>query len=208
MFVNKNRFDFGTRHDKRIIDDVVLPPWAHGDPRYFVDVQRRALESEHVSRHVHRWIDLVFGYQQQGAAAIEAGNVFHHLSYAGAVDIDAIADPLKKEATLAIIQNFGQTPCQLFRKPHPTRAETSPSGLATPLTISQNPELLIGSQAIVCEVDGPVGQIRWLQGSERKSVAVPKERALCPNSKARVMEWGRPDGSLLFLEEEKVLRAT
>lgn len=42
---------------------------------------RRALESPHVSRRLHLWIDLVFGYLQRGRAAIEADNLFYHLTY-------------------------------------------------------------------------------------------------------------------------------
>ena len=44
-----------------IADSVQLPPWAenHVD---FVHKHRKALESEHVSAHLHEWIDLIFGY--------------------------------------------------------------------------------------------------------------------------------------------------
>lgn len=44
-----------------IADSVELPPWAenHVD---FVHKHRKALESEHVSAHLHEWIDLIFGY--------------------------------------------------------------------------------------------------------------------------------------------------
>lgn len=42
---------------------------------------RRALESPHVSKRLHLWIDLVFGYLQRGKAAIEADNLFYHLTY-------------------------------------------------------------------------------------------------------------------------------
>lgn len=48
-------------------------------------------------------------------------NLFHYLSYEGAVDIESITDPLEKESVIATINNFGQTPRQLFKKPHPKR---------------------------------------------------------------------------------------
>lgn len=46
-------------------------------------LKREALESEHVSRHLHQWIDLIFGYLQKGEPAIEAHNLFHPLCYEG-----------------------------------------------------------------------------------------------------------------------------
>jgi hypothetical protein len=47
--------------------------------------------------------------------------VYYHLSYEGAVDIDAIPDLQERTAQISHIQNFGQTPSQLFKKPHPRR---------------------------------------------------------------------------------------
>lgn len=40
--------------------------------------------------------------------------MFYYLTYEGAVDIDAILDPVQKAATIAQIDNFGQTPRQIF----------------------------------------------------------------------------------------------
>lgn len=43
-----------------ISDSVKLPPWAE-NPVDFILKHRMALESEHVSEHLHEWIDLIFG---------------------------------------------------------------------------------------------------------------------------------------------------
>lgn len=73
----------------------------------------QALESDYVSAHLHEWIDLIFGHKQRGPLAVEANNVFHYLFYEGNVDIYSIQDPLKKNATIGFINNFGQIPKQV-----------------------------------------------------------------------------------------------
>lgn len=40
-------------------------------------------ESEHVSSHLHEWIDLIFGYKQRGEEAVKALNVFYYCTYEG-----------------------------------------------------------------------------------------------------------------------------
>lgn len=122
MFTNVNGYDFGTSETSgEVVNDVVLPPWAKGDPSIFVAKHREALESAYVSEHLHQWIDLIFGYKQRGDAAIQATNVFHHLSYQGAKDLDSIDDEMERLATIGIIHNFGQTPEQVFQRPHDAR---------------------------------------------------------------------------------------
>ena len=76
-------------------------------------ISLQALESDYVSAHLHEWIDLIFGYKQQGQQSVDANNLFHPLFYEGAVDIDKITDPVKKKATLGFINNFGQMPKQV-----------------------------------------------------------------------------------------------
>lgn len=77
FLVNKFEIDFGERHDGSKVQDVALPPWAN-TPEEFVSILREALECDYVSRHLHLWIDLIFGYKQRGEEAVKAhnGNVF------------------------------------------------------------------------------------------------------------------------------------
>ncbi|XP_075685908.1 neurobeachin-like protein 1 isoform X3 [Rhinoderma darwinii] len=118
---NKNGFDLGRLQiSKERVNDVILPKWAKS-PEDFISKHRKALESEYVSAHLHEWIDLIFGYKQRGTAAVEALNVFYYCSYEGAVDLDAIADEKERKAIEGMINNFGQTPCQLLKEPHPAR---------------------------------------------------------------------------------------
>eukprot|EP00117_Sycon_ciliatum_P047473 scpid10624/ scgid33909/ WD repeat and FYVE domain-containing protein 3; Beach domain, WD repeat and FYVE domain-containing protein 1 len=118
---NKNKFKLGVKQNLDELDNVILPLWAKGDAHEFIRVHREALECDYVTSRIHEWIDLIFGYKQQGSAAVEAHNVFHHLFYEGAVNIDEITDDLEKNATIAFINNFGQMPKQLFKKPHPQK---------------------------------------------------------------------------------------
>lgn len=99
----------------------MLPKWAKNDPREFIRRHRDALESEYVSERLHHWIDLIFGYKQQGKAAVAAVNCFLQTSYEGSVDLDAITDPVERRAKENIIREFGQTPSQLLTQPHPSR---------------------------------------------------------------------------------------
>lgn len=46
-------------------------------------------------------------------------------SYEGAVDLDAISDPVERQAVEGMINHFGQTPCQLFKESHPMRLSQS-----------------------------------------------------------------------------------
>lgn len=118
---NSNEFNMGMKQSSgRALGDVLLPPWAK-TPEDFVRINRQALESEYVSQNLHHWIDLVFGFKQRGREAEKAHNVFFHLTYEDSVDIDAIEDKTLREATIAQIEHFGQTPTQLLDEKHPKR---------------------------------------------------------------------------------------
>ncbi|XP_034356953.1 lipopolysaccharide-responsive and beige-like anchor protein isoform X3 [Arvicanthis niloticus] len=120
MFVNYNNYNLGVMDDGTVVSDVELPPWAKTSEE-FVRINRLALESEFVSCQLHQWIDLIFGYKQQGPEAVRALNVFYYLTYEGAVSLNSITDPVLREAVEAQIRSFGQTPSQLLIEPHPPR---------------------------------------------------------------------------------------
>uniref|UniRef100_A0A8D3CB10 Neurobeachin n=1 Tax=Scophthalmus maximus TaxID=52904 RepID=A0A8D3CB10_SCOMX len=121
MFVNANSYNLGVMEDGTVVSDVELPPWAKS-PEEFVRINRLALESEFVSCQLHQWIDLIFGYKQQGPEATRALNVFYYLTYEGAVNLNSFNDPMLREAVESQIRSFGQTPCQLLIEPHPPRS--------------------------------------------------------------------------------------
>uniref|UniRef100_A0A671M5Y6 Lipopolysaccharide-responsive and beige-like anchor protein n=1 Tax=Sinocyclocheilus anshuiensis TaxID=1608454 RepID=A0A671M5Y6_9TELE len=121
MFVNSNNYNLGVMDDGTVVSDVELPLWAKS-PEEFVRINRLALESEFVSCQLHQWIDLIFGYKQQGPEAVRALNVFYYLTYEGAVNLSSISDPMLREAVESQIRSFGQTPCQLLIEPHLPRS--------------------------------------------------------------------------------------
>ena len=123
FLVNVRDLPLGRRtRDGAELGDVVLPTWANGDPTTFLRTHRAALESEHVSRRIHEWIDLVFGYKQNGHEAERADNVFHPLTYEDALlELDAEADPVRRASLEAQMNEFGRAPRRLFAKAHPRR---------------------------------------------------------------------------------------
>ncbi|OQS07294.1 hypothetical protein THRCLA_00703, partial [Thraustotheca clavata] len=130
--LNLKNLDLGTTQQLERVGDVELPPWAES-PKDFVLKLRAALESDYVSAHLHEWIDLIFGYKQQGAEAVAANNLFYYLSYEGSVNLETITDPVEKCSFEAQIQEFGQTPKLLFLSPHPARSEVDKSPVIAPL---------------------------------------------------------------------------
>eukprot|EP01041_Mallomonas_annulata_P001754 gene1754-3385_t len=124
------------------LGDVELPPWSHRNPKEFIQLQRLALESEYVSKNLHLWIDLIFGYKQLGKAALQADNLFYHLTYEAAVeDLQRESDPTQRLALEAQVQEFGQTPTQLFSGAHPARDDLTapPLQLAPKFPFRSNP---------------------------------------------------------------------
>nr|CAD7409809.1 unnamed protein product [Timema poppensis] len=206
FLVNSNNFELGCKQNGVQLGDIVLPPWAKGDPREFIRVHRMALECDYVSQHIHEWIDLIFGYKQYGPPAVDATNVFHHLFYEGNVDIYNIDDPLKKNATIGFINNFGQIPKQLFKKPHPAKKISQRSSVVDPGPITPGLSFTTGDRLFfhnldnlrpslqpIKELKGPVGQIMQ---SDKNVLAVEQNKVLVPPTFNKYVAWGFADHSL------------
>jgi len=191
---NINGYDFGQKQGSgQTINDVVLPPWAKGDPHIFIAKHREALESPYVSQHLQEWIDLIFGYKQRGEAALEATNVFHHLSYQGAKDLDSMQDEVEKLATIGIIHNFGQTPHQVFQRAHP-RTEGDKHRVERLDTIAES---LIKLPFPLHESHERVTALTYSASQERLLCSPPCKLNVPPACKS-YLQWGFADNSLRF----------
>eukprot|EP00741_Cyanophora_paradoxa_P018964 tig00021108_g18307.t1 len=190
---NRARLPLGRKQSGADVADVRLPPWARGDARLFVRRHRQALESRHVSERLHEWIELVFGHRQQGKGALAARNLFHPFTYEGAVDIDAIADPVLRAATVAQIHNFGQAPRQLFFREHPPRRPAPAPG---PVGFFTHPELLTGSHKGDV-ADPPVASITF-DAAASALIATGRRKAIVRGAgpDARYVSWGEADGAV------------
>lgn len=141
LLVNMNAVDMGRTQSGQPIGDVALPSWAK-NPHDFMRQQREALESEYVSMNLHHWIDLIFGVKARpphlvggNNGAVDACNVFFHLTYERAVDLDHLRDsnPLLYVQYVDQISELGQTPVQLFSKEHIPRCPLNSVDLIWPI---------------------------------------------------------------------------
>lgn len=73
FLLNSAGLNLGVRQSLGKVHDVALPKWAK-DANDFLLKHREALECDHVSRNLHKWIDLIFGYKQRGDEAIRSDN--------------------------------------------------------------------------------------------------------------------------------------
>ncbi|PPE00724.1 hypothetical protein GOBAR_DD02226 [Gossypium barbadense] len=191
---NRCSFDLGEKQSGEKVGNVLLPPWAKGSARQFIQRHREALESDFVSENLHHWIDLIFGYKQRGKAAEQAVNVFYHYTYEGSVDIDAITDPLMKASILAQINHFGQTPKQLFLKPHAKRR----SDRKLPPHPLKHSTLLVAH-----EIRKSSSSITQIANFHEKILVAGANTLLKPRTFTKYVAWGFPDRSLRFISYDQ-----
>ncbi|KAH8634414.1 Beige 1 [Alternaria alternata] len=194
FLTNVNGYNFGLRSDGSTIDNVKLPPWAKGDPAIFIAKQREALESPYVSQNLHHWIDLIFGYKQRGEAAIEAANVFHYMTYQGAIDLDTIVDEKERAQKISVINNFGQTPPQVFQRPHPQK-----ENITRPTKLDTAAESLHRVPGTLLESNDRISSLNYISKSDKLLCSAPFRHNIPPHHD-RYMEWGFTDGSVRFYD--------
>ncbi|XP_039994634.1 WD repeat- and FYVE domain-containing protein 4 isoform X3 [Xiphias gladius] len=197
FLLNSNHIQLGCMEDGTALGDVELPLWAKGDPQEFIRIHREALESDYVSSHLHLWIDLIFGYRQQGPAAVESINTFHPYFYAQRGHQNA-KDPIIRSTILGYVSNFGQVPKQLFTKPHPPRSGSKKEGSSpphiTPFFFKLD-KLKTTVQPFRELSRGPVGQILCL---EKEVSVLERNRLLLSSLSSCFFSWGFPDNSCAF----------
>lgn len=115
FLLNENGFNLGMENS-----DVILPPWAKTSFD-FICKHREALESPFVSQNIHKWINLIFGYQMKGPEAHKAQNVFHPFFYEDALKSNSENE--EKVFMKEYAEHFGASPLQLFKKEHPIRSQ-------------------------------------------------------------------------------------
>ncbi|KAF8394363.1 hypothetical protein HHK36_020571 [Tetracentron sinense] len=192
----ENRFnlDLGEKQSGEKVGDVVLPPWAKGSAGEFIRKHREALESDFVSENLHHWIDLIFGYKQRGKVAEEAVNVFYHYTYEGSVDIDSVMDAAMKSSILAQINHFGQTPKQLFLKPHVKRRSSR--------KLPPHP-LRHCKHLVPHEIRQSSSSITQIVTFHEKILLAGTNNLLKPRTYSKYVAWGFPDRSLRFMSYDQ-----
>jgi len=189
FLVNSNMFQLGRlQQSNELVHDIILPTWAKNDPNRFIRLHRMALESDYVSNNIHQWIDLIFGHKQRGKAAVEAQNVFSHFTYDGAVDISKIEDPMEKLVLLQKIENFGQTPRQLFNNSHPARRLPE-----SRVSIFNSCQLI--ESRLIRRIEEPIGAL-WFKDEIH---AVGHRTIFYPTKLTRLVQWGFSDFGIRFM---------
>ena len=146
FLLNSNNFDLGK--DIKNNGNVELPKWA-SSPHDFIVKHRMALESPYVSQNLHKWVDLVFGYQSRGIEAEKADNLYSPYFFETALTPEVRKDPKQLRFVQEYALCFGQAPVQLFTKPvNPKKVE-----LKKPV----NPQALRKNQ--ICSTNSSVQDI-------------------------------------------------
>ncbi|GKV20114.1 hypothetical protein SLEP1_g30277 [Rubroshorea leprosula] len=127
-------------------------------------------------------------------AAEEAVNVFYDCTYEGSVDIDSVTDPLMRASILAQINHFGQTPKQLFLKPHVKRRPDR----RLPLHPLKHQNLLVPH-----EIHKNSSTITQIVTYHEKILIAGSNTLLKPRTYTKYVKWGFPNCCLRFMNYDQ-----
>eukprot|EP00978_Attheya_sp_CCMP212_P004626 scaffold10075_cov57-Attheya_sp.AAC.2 len=120
FLINARNLPLGSMQMGERVNDVTLPPWAKS-PRDFLKKNRKALESDHVTKMLPQWIDLIFGVKSRGDEALAADNLFHRMAYMGPSDLASMETEEEQMQSEFQASEFGIVPDLLFSSLHPQR---------------------------------------------------------------------------------------
>ena len=114
FLLNENHITFGNTQENVPINNVAIDNL----PSAFISQNLQALESPIASTFLSDWIDLIFGYKQQGKPAALNYNVFFYLTYPDNCDVTNVRDTAVKASVQTQATHFGQCPQLVFDSPH------------------------------------------------------------------------------------------
>lgn len=121
-------------------------------------------------------------------------NVFYHYTYEGSVDIDSVTDPAMKASILAQINHFGQTPRQLFLKPHVKRRSDK--------KLPPHP-LRHCHHLVAHEIRKTSSSVNQIVTYNDKILVAGMNNLLKPRTFNKYVAWGFPDRSLRFMSYDQ-----
>ncbi|KAJ3427562.1 beige/beach-related [Anaeramoeba flamelloides] len=198
---NENHFNLGINNKQEKVDHVKLPRWANNDAYEFIRINRAALESEYISKHLNEWIDLIFGYKSRGDEAAEAENVFYYLTYVDRLNFKLLTDPKQLKLIYSQIDGFGQCPTQLFKKPHPKKMAFSIIQKKRKLNIFNLLTRLKFKKYCKSQNYNGITLIENKEISIEKIIFSYKNTQLIPPKYSTYLDWNYPDESIRILRK-------
>ncbi|OHT16368.1 hypothetical protein TRFO_13208 [Tritrichomonas foetus] len=91
------------------------------NPFEFVYQHRKLLESNEISKRLHQWINLIWGYKQKGKDAHDSLNYRHPFILENVWESEASFLIKADQQVSSMIHLYGSIPSQLFTEPHPIK---------------------------------------------------------------------------------------
>ena len=128
LFIKLNYILDDIEKDDEIMSDFVLPTWSKDDPRKFVLILRKLLESKNINENLNKWVDLIFGYQQIGPNAEKALNTYRNSCYPlSKTELEKMVKSGEIESYLYEKEELGYIPKQLIKKQHRVKEKQNES---------------------------------------------------------------------------------